>query len=323
MSAVSARVLDEAIAWQLCLGSGDASSQDQQSFAGWLAAHPDHARVWQQLSCLDQQLAGASATPARRALVRSSQNRRRLGSTLGTVLLCGLALGLAALHRPLGDYLADETTGSGEIRSLILADRTRLDLNSLSALDIDFDGSERRLFLRSGEVLIETGHDDPRPFVVETAQGRLRALGTRFLVRREGEATRLIVLQSAVAARPSSVPDERIVAAGEQVLMSATHLGASEAAPLSADAWSRGMLVVENQRLGDLLDQLGEYRTGYLGVDPSIADLRISGSFPLRDSDLALAALPPSLPVAIERHTDWWVRVVPRSATQEKSAGEK
>lgn len=83
------------------------------------------------------------------------------------------------------------------------------------------------------------------------------------------------------------------------------------------------MLVVENQRLGDLLDQLGEYRTGYLGVDPSIADLRISGSFPLRDSDLALAALPPSLPVAIERHTDWWVRVVPRSAAQEKSAGEK
>lgn len=72
------------------------------------------------------------------------------------------------------------------------------------------------------------------------------------------------------------------------------------------------MLVVENQRLGDLLATLSEYRHGYLGVDSRIADLRISGSFPLHDTDRALAALPPSLPVRIERHTDWWVRVVPQ-----------
>lgn len=71
------------------------------------------------------------------------------------------------------------------------------------------------------------------------------------------------------------------------------------------------MLVVENQRLDTLLASLSEYRNGYLGVDPSIAGLRISGSFPLHDSDLALAALPPSLPVRIERLSDWWVRVVP------------
>lgn len=312
MSAVSARVLDEAIAWQLCLGGGDVSSQVQLSFAGWLAAHPDHARVWQQLSSLDQQLAGASATPARRALLRTGQTRRRLGSTLGAMLLCGLALGLATLHRPLGDYLADEITGNGEIRSLVLADSTRLDLNSRSALDIDFDGSERRLFLRSGEVLIQTGHDDARPFVVETAQGRLRALGTRFLVRREDDATRLIVLQSAVAARPVRAAKEtNVIQQGQQVLMAADALGAVNAAPATADAWTHGMLVVENMRLADLLEQLGEYREGSLSADPRVADLRISGSFPLRNTDLALAALPPSLPVQIERRTDWWVRVVP------------
>ena len=40
------------------------------------------------------------------------------------------------------------------------------------------------------------------------------------------------------------------------------------------------MLVVENARLADLLERLGEYRSGYLGVAPEVADLRISGSFP-------------------------------------------
>ena len=74
------------------------------------------------------------------------------------------------------------------------------------------------------------------------------------------------------------------------------------------------MLVVEDLPLGELLAKLREYRPGYLGLDPSLESLRISGSFPLHDTDRALAALPPSLPVQIERHTDWWVKVAPAQA---------
>lgn len=319
--AVSLQILDEAINWQLCLGSGQASERDHAEFSLWHAARAEHARAWGQLTQLDQHFAATASQPARRALLRPPAKARILRSGLLSLVLIGaLGLGLHA-SRPFGERLADEVTASGEQRELQLPDHTRVRLNSRSALDIDFTARHRRLFLHSGEILVETAHGDSRPFIVASAEGDLRALGTRFLVRREGHATRLIVLQSAVAARPTKVPDERIVAAGEQVLMSATHLATSETAPLSADAWSRGMLVVENQRLGDLLEQLGEYRHGYLGVDPSIADLRISGSFPLHDSNLALAALPPSLPVSIERHTDWWVRVVPRQAQEQ--GGEK
>lgn len=317
MSAVAARVLDAAIAWQLCLDSGAATAGERQAFAAWLAADAEHARVWQQLGGLDQQLASASHAAARHALLHSAaarQQHTRMGGGAFSLLLIGaLTLGLQQ-QRPLTDYLADAMTASGEQRELNLADHSRVRLNSHSAVDIDFAGSERRLYLRSGEILVQTAHGDPRPFVVDTPQGRLRALGTRFLVRREGAATRLIVLQSAVAAQPLSNPGEQVIEAGEQVLMQADSLGQPASAPIGADAWSRGMLVVENQRLGDLLATLGEYRHGYLGVDPSIADLRISGSFPLHDSDRALAALPPSLPVRIERHTGWWVRVVPQQA---------
>lgn len=317
MSAVAAHVLDAAIAWQLCLDSGTATASERQAFATWLAADAEHVRVWQQLGGLDQQLASANHAAARHALLHRAavrQQRTRLGGGVFSLLLIGtLALGLQQ-QRPLTDYLADAMTASGEQRDLNLADRSLVRLNSHSAVDIDFTGSERRLYLRSGEILVQTAHGDPRPFVVDTPQGRLRALGTRFLVRREGAATRLIVLQAAVAAQPLANPGEQVINAGEQVLMQADGLGQPASAPSGADAWSRGMLVVENQRLGDLLATLGEYRHGYLGVDPSIADLRISGSFPLHDSDRALAALPPSLPVRIERHTGWWVRVVPQQA---------
>lgn len=315
MNAVSTSVLDAAIAWQLRLGSGEANAEHEREFAFWLSAHPEHRRVWQQLQGLDGQLAAASAGPVRQALLQHPRrlSLKRMGGTALSLLFAGtLLLGLLAQQRPLGDYLADELTARGEQRDLWLADRSQVRLNSASALDIDFSGNERLLHLRSGEILVQTAHgNDTRPLVVVTEQGRLRALGTRFLVRREGDRTRLTVLQSAVAARPAEAADERIVEAGQQVLMQRRQLGASQAAPIAADAWSRGMLVVENQRLDELLASLSEYRNGYLGVDPSIAGLRISGSFPLHDSDRALAALPPSLPVRIERLSDWWVRVVP------------
>ena len=174
-------------------------------------------------------------------------------------------------------------------------------------MDVRFDEKQRRVILQEGEILVETGHGDARPFIVETREGSMRALGTRFLVKREEEGTRLSVLQSAVAAHPESSTEEQILHEGQQVLMRNNGLGPIIALNLGADAWTRGMLVVDNARLEDLVHELGRYRRGHLGVAPEVADLRITGSFPLQNTDLALSALLPTLPVQIEQHTQWRV----------------
>jgi len=166
--------------------------------------------------------------------------------------------------------------------------------------------------LHQGEISVETGHQDPRPLLVRTDDGRLRPLGTRFLVRRVGDGTRLEVLQASVAAMPLNSGDEQVLREGQQVLMNANGLGRIGTVPAGADAWTRGMLVVDNVRLADLLAALGQYRSGYLGVDDKVADLRVTGSFPLTDTDLALSSLVPALPVKVERHTPWWVTVGPK-----------
>jgi len=131
-------------------------------------------------------------------------------------------------------------------------------------------------------------------------------------VRREADGTRLEVLQASVAAMPHNSGDEHVLREGQQVLMNANGLGQVGAVPVGADAWTRGMLVVDNVRLGDLLAALGKYRSGHLGVAEQVADLRVTGSFPLTNTDLALESLVPALPVKIERHTQWWVNVVPK-----------
>ena len=314
---VSAGVLDAAIAWQLSLDSGDGSAIEREEFAKWHAAAEEHARAWRQLDMLDQRFSVASG-PARSALLQSRESIRRrvrkLGSGLtSVVLVCGLALFAGERYLPLDYWLADQRTATGEQRTLRLADGTVINLNTHSALDVRFDEKQRRIILQEGEILIETGHNDARPFIVETREGSMRALGTRFLVKREEEGTRLSVLKSAVAAQPQSSPDEQILREGQQVLMRPDGLGPLLALNSGADAWTRGMLVVDNARLGDLINELGRYRRGHLGVAPQVADLRITGSFPLHDTDLALTALLPTLPVQIEQHTPWWVTVVAKA----------
>lgn len=308
---VSAQVLDAAIAWQLSLDS--ANPVEREEFAKWHAAHEEHARAWRQLGMLDQRFSVASG-PARAALLQSRASVRRrvrkLGNGLASIVaVIGLALFAGERYVPLDYWLADQRTATGEQRTLRLSDGTVINLNTHSAVDVRFDEKQRRVILQDGEILVETGHGDARPFIVETREGRLRALGTRFLVKREAQGTRLSVLKSAVAAHPQSSADEQILQEGQQVLMRSHGLDPIAALNVGADAWTRGMLVVDNARLEDLVHELGRYRRGHLGVAPEVADLRITGSFPLNDTDLALSALLPTLPVQIEQHTAWWVAV--------------
>lgn len=310
---VSARVLDAAIAWQLSLDAGDASAVEQEELRRWLASDAEHARAWRQLGMLDQRFSAASG-PARAALLQSRegirQRVRKLGRGLASIaLVCGLALFAGERYVPLHYWLADQRTATGEQRTLTLADGTSINLNTHSAIDVRFDEKRRLIVLQAGEILIETGHDDARPFYVQTPDGSLRALGTRFIVKREDHATRLSVLQSAVAAQPEAQHQAQVVKAGQQVLMRSDGLGPLLAVTPGSDAWTRGMLVVDNARLADVIKELGRYRSGHLGVDKNVADLRITGSFPLRDTNLALNALLPTLPVQIEQHTPWWVTV--------------
>lgn len=313
---VSSRVLEAAIAWKLSLDNGSGTPDERSEFMRWHAASEEHARAWRQLGAMDQRVS-AAAGQARQALLQSRAGlRRRIGKVggglAGMFLLGSLLAWVGAPSLAPSYWLADQRTATGEMRTLRLEDGTLLSLNSHTAVDIDYAGEQRVIVLHQGEISVETGHQDPRPLLVRTEDDRLRPLGTRFLVRREDDGTRLEVLQASVAAMPLNSGDEQVLREGQQVLMNANGLGRIGTVPGGADAWTRGMLVVDNVRLADLLAALGQYRSGYLGVDDKVANLRVTGSFPLTDTDLALSSLVPALPVKVERHTQWWVTVGPK-----------
>jgi transmembrane sensor len=320
-AAIDPAVLDQAAHWFVRLASGQASVGDRDALTLWRAANPEHERAWQRLQGMEQTLrGGASAMPA--PLARAAlggavdQSRRR---ALKTLALAG-AVGSAALWtRQQGlwqHWSADYRSGVGEQRALVLADGTQVLLNTDSAIDVRFDDTQRRLILRSGELRVITAHDPRnRSFIVATGDGTLRPLGTRFTVRRlDGERqTRLGVSEGAVEVRPhDAAAAPLLVQAGQQTVFSAA--GALPPQPLdeAAVSWTDGTLSAERMRLGDFLAELGRYRPGRLHCDPAVAGLRLTGSYPLKDTDRILAAVQQTLPVKVSSFTRYWVNVGPR-----------
>ena len=170
--------------------------------------------------------------------------------------------------------------------------------------------------LHRGEILVHTAPDatlPARPFVVDTVQGRLRALGTRFAVRQMDAATTVAVFEGAVEVRPATPGAAALVVrAGEQTRFTATAGDPVTPADSARQAWTRGLLLAENMRLAEFIAELARYRPGHLGCAPEVADLRLVGAYDTTDTDRVLAALEATLPVRVRTPLPWWVVVGPR-----------
>lgn len=317
-AAIDPAILKEAAGWLVRLQSETLTVADRAAFDRWRARSAAHEAAWQRAEAM---LRGFGQVPPRlggQALRQADRAARRQAlRALAGLLVLGPAAWMGARELPWREWRADLRTATGEQRRVALADGTELVLNTGSAVDVDYSPTQRVLWLRGGEILLTTGRDPApvhRPFVVQTAQGSLRALGTRFLVREEGGRVRVAVFDGAVQVQPARTDSGLVLAAGEQTVFTAREAAAPVAADGTAASWADGMLAARNWRLADLVDELARYRRGVLRCDPAVGGLRVSGAFPLDDIDASLRLLEKTLPVRVSRMTPLWTTVGPRTA---------
>ena len=305
--------LEQAVQWYTLLQSGSAGPQDHLGWQQWLQQATANQWAWAQIERLQQRLQGVPAAVAGRTLDLAGQarhNSRRSVLKGVALMLGGSSLGWLGVEQfENGAWLADYHTQVGQRLPVALADGGQLMLNTDSAADVRYDAHQRLIQLRRGEVMVTTAGDPAgRPFFVQTAHGRVQALGTRFSVRLLEGQTQVAVFEHQVRIAPLH---------GAPLLLQPgqySHFSATGAAPVrqladQQDAWTQGLLVANEQRLDTLLAELGRYRSGWLRCDPAIAGLRVSGTFPVDDSDKALRAITSVLPVSIVRRTRYWVTV--------------
>ncbi len=312
----------QALEWQVVLWSGETQEHELRAFQSWLARGPQHVQAWERVQRFGRQLQAAPQDVATRVLQAglSAQAIRRRRSVLRGLALLGCGgLTTYGVSRTAqwSAWNADVRTASGERRELSLPDGTQLVLNTASAVNVQYSDRQRSIQLLGGEVLVTTAadpHSHHRPFFVQTQQGRLQALGTRFLVRDWPALSRVSVhvYDGRVELQPGGGGQRLRLEAGQQAFFSKQQVFAPSPADEQAAAWQRGLLVVERWRLADFLREVARYRTGVLRCDPAVADLIVSGVYPVQNTDAILQSLARALPVQVRAVTPYWVTVSAR-----------
>lgn len=320
---VAPHLLDEAADWLMRLHSGGMTPAEHADFERWRQASPEHVRAWGRAEQLLGKLGGLPSSLAMPALGRPERRtrpgRRAAVAQLAALLAVGPAAWLGWELVQQQGWTADLHAAQREQRSLTLADGSYLLLDAGTAVDLRFDSYQRLLYLRKGAISLQTAPDPSgthRPLLVETALGQLRALGTRFTVRLDGAARSLLlaVTEGAVQVTPRSpLQPVAVVAAGQQIVLTGQGVGPQQPVVPQAQAWVHGMLMADAMPLAEVCAQLARYRSGVVRCAPEVAQRKVSGAYPLADTDRALDMLADTYALQVSsRWGGYWVMVTAR-----------
>ncbi len=299
--------------WLVRLHSGEATDSDRLAIQRWCAQHPDHAQAWARAQQFLQHFERIPSDIGRAALdAPASPSRRRAINQLALLLTAGPALWATARYTPWREWRADYRTATGEQRQLSLDDGSRVLLNTDTAIEVAFNATQRQVTLISGEIFATVARGDVRPLRVQTRHGLAQTFDGSFAIRQFEQRSRAAVFAGSLDVASLSMPDSRQhLTAGQQRYFDAASMTAVEAATPLSQSWTQGMLIARQMRLANLVAELSRYRPGLLRCDPAVADLRVSGAFPVTDIALSLKMLGDTFPVRIHSVTRYWTTVGP------------
>jgi transmembrane sensor len=299
----------EANAWFFRLQADDVSETERTNFAVWLASSHAHSRAWDEV----RELMGALKAPARAAqaasfpMPRAPAKPRRRSAALAGLFASALAL-VALVQAPafLARLGADFVTVAGERRVVTLDDGTRIDMNSDTAITVDFKTGERRVEVRRGEAFFTVAAAD-RPFIIDAGDTEIRDIGTAFSVEYTARE-RVTVEEGLVDVGARGSAPVRVAARQQADFASGKVSAAMPADPETALAWRTGQVVFRQERLENVVTELNRYRAGRIVIlNPNIAGLLVSGVFEIDRPDSVTAALETVLGIGAREITPWLV----------------
>lgn len=316
----TARCRVEAAAWRVHLAeTGQASIP---AFEAWLAADARHRASWEEVQRSWRRVDEVQARPELLELrsevlgrvhagvrQRLSPVRTRLLRRVSLSFGCAVVLVVGSLlwlwNRPEVYH-----TGPSERLSVVLADGSRVELDSSTDLRVRYSSNARELRLARGQARFLVAHDTQRPFSVTAASRRIVATGTDFDVDLLGGSLYVTLLEGRVLVLPNELSATHAAAgkleAGEQLSVSAS--GETRIGPANAErvtAWQTQQIIFDDEPLAYAIERINRYSKDRLELaDDAVAALRISGVF--RTGNLAgfVETLTQYLPVDSERHRD-------------------
>jgi len=326
---IRAAIADQAGEWFVRLQAAETTAADHRAFFGWLKESPVHVEEYLGVAHVAKGLRSAVAAPdvsldrflaalavhsgvvtpidaALSGAARREPGRRTPGIWRIAAALAVLALGALWWARD-GALLGipkSYRTAHGEQLTQLLPDGSLLRLDTDSSVTVRYTRRERLVAVESGQAMFDVAHERRgRWFRVAAGDAGVIAVGTRFNIYRQANATVVTVAEGTVTAftgppaRPASetgqVPDfGEHVRAGYQLRI---ETGLMTAQPVAVDlrtalGWLQHRIVFEHRPLAEVATEFNRYaRTPIEIDDAALGALPISGSFDADDLDSYLA----------------------------------
>lgn len=199
-------------------------------------------------------------------------------------------------------WTADYTADTGTTRLVTLTDGSTVELDSGSAISVDYTNARRAVTLHQGEAYFTVAANPARPFDVLTGDVEIRALGTTFDVDKGDETIHVAVTEHAVRVKSGQQTLDKL-ASGNAISVTGQRLGRVTPQLLSNTAsWRRHQLIFADRPLAEVITALNRYRTlPVLMLGSQIKNLAVTGLFDTQDTDTALQTIGETLAVKIHR----------------------
>ena len=319
---------DQAAQWFSLMNRNKIDKEHLRAFQAWrldpenLAAYVAIETAWLKAGALakdpDIQAATAlaQAPPARASIGWAPIPRPRNPFGMAAILIA-ITAGLILLR---GFPGTSYTTNVGEQRVVVLEDGSKVRLNTDSAIRVRYGPERRDIQLIRGEAFFEAAHNPQRPFVVTAGNTAVRALGTRFDVRRDDGTVHVTLLEGKVDVRRNRDRDGAVLTPNQQLTVTSEAISHPRPAdPDGATSWTTGHLVFHGATLGAAVAEVNRYAIHKVSLDgpPSLADRPVSGVFDAGNTQAFVAAVDTLFDLQQRTDSSGAIRLSPRPLTPE------
>ena len=284
----SARVRAEAAAWVAQIHGEEQSPEGEARLRAWLGESDEHRRAFERLTRAWEQAGKIRLRASQDAVAIEPRRRSRFVPWAAAAAMLVLALGVA-VYRLRVDAMVTEV---GQQRVSVLPDGTRVTLNTNTRIEVNYDEHARRVRLIRGEAWFEVAKNATWPFLVSVDGEIVRALGTSFIVRRDGtQGISVTLVEGRVSVTPidqKAEPGEaQVLAPGQRLVLSEHSTSAVDRPDLTrVTAWRHGRVEFDATSLDDAAAEMNRYsKTRIILADADLARLSVGGVFRAGDSE--------------------------------------
>jgi transmembrane sensor len=298
------------------------SQDDQAALDRWLDESMSHKAAFWRLEHTWQMADRIKALSARDIAPRPRRAGLPLkwwhaGALAASLLLAIAFIGLYS--RPtLSPQPTVDTfdTGIGGHRIVPLVDGSRIELNTATNLRSLISKKRRDVWLDRGEAFFEVAHIEGSAFVVHAGPRLITVVGTQFSVRRDDDKVTVAVVQGRVRVEDTTpgassasitvTPGDVAIGLGSSTMVVSKQLAAVE----DKLTWRDGRLVFDGTTLAEVADDFNRYNRQQLLIsDPSVAAIRISGTFKASNVEAFVRLLKEAYGLKVELTADGKLKI--------------